>query len=638
MEHTLNTNWQLMLKNIGPHENTILSDRLEQLQIGIYANNGVGKTFIGKMFNHIQGASSGNIQEEVIRWGKKEGQFVFKVHEADEIIEQVEASFSKASTKYNQQKKHFLYHVYNQDYVKENLELLGYQPNGAIEGVVLGKERIDLAKEKELLEQIKARGTYLKKQIEETFEARKKSLRKEVSVNPGTTEYKKFNFAEVEKNQLQYDEEASYDALRLEYWQLANLPDEVMDISTLKLDVSDEFLGEVQRILETSYTRSFFEEQFKKEMQQKEQFIEAGMSYIKESECPFCHQQLGEEARHLIHRYAAYLEDEENKVLRQVKKCQDQLREYKEGLREFYDKTYKQCRREYNGIAGYFSENSDLGELNLKITVQSAIEFLNEMLENKKADISLSTVVQGVYIDTIKQHLKELRVYIQEVNQAIKEMNYLKNNNDQVKLSLRKRICKAAFNETLKALATKISDLEECRTKYKALDNQIKAKEYIYRTNKKQLVALTFKQLLKVFFGEKYTFDETSFSLQFATQNLNDKANRILSEGEKEVIAFCYYLATLHTKVRLEDDYEKVFLVIDDPIAHMDERYMEQVCDVLEQLSDLYCLKGRLKYIILSHNKAFLSRLCERDCIEKIYSLYESEMQLGKLEAAASIR
>ena len=42
----------------------------------------------------------------------------------------------------------YIFHVYNSDFVKENIEPREYTPDGNIEGYILGRVQIDLTKEK----------------------------------------------------------------------------------------------------------------------------------------------------------------------------------------------------------------------------------------------------------------------------------------------------------------------------------------------------------------------------------------------------------------------------------------------------------------------------------------------------------
>ncbi|NKW81992.1 AAA family ATPase [Ochrobactrum pecoris] len=54
-------------------------------------------------------------------------------------------------------------------------------------------------------------------------------------------------------------------------------------------------------------------------------------------------------------------------------------------------------------------------------------------------------------------------------------------------------------------------------------------------------VAATFEALVTSFFGHKYTFDKASFTLRRENREMARGPSRTLSDGEKTVIAFCYF-------------------------------------------------------------------------------------------------
>ena len=51
----------------------------------------------------------------------------------------------------------------------------------------------------------------------------------------------------------------------------------------------------------------------------------------------------------------------------------------------------------------------------------------------------------------------------------------------------------------------------------------------------------------------------------------------MLSDGEKSILAFCFFLANIHGVVENESDYNRLFLVIDDPVSSMDFNYVYNV-------------------------------------------------------------
>ena len=91
---------------------------------------------------------------------------------------------------------------------------------------------------------------------------------------------------------------------------------------------------------------------------------------------------------------------------------------------------------------------------------------------------------------------------------------------------------------------------------------------------------------MNYFFSDKYTLDEETFRLVFYKNTLEkDQAKDVLSEGEKNIIAFAYYIGDTHLKVESEDDYGKLFFIIDDPISSMDFTHVYTLCGVIRDIS-----------------------------------------------------
>jgi len=105
-------------------------------------------------------------------------------------------------------------------------------------------------------------------------------------------------------------------------------------------------------------------------------------------------------------------------------------------------------------------------------------------------------------------------------------------------------------------------------------------------------------------------------------ESLSDNATQVLSDGEKGIVAFCYYLATVHTIIETEDDYEKLFFVIDDPISSMDFNYVYRVAQSIRHINKHFGIESRqVRFIILTHNFEFMNLLMRNNIINQKYIL-----------------
>ena len=153
----------LSLKGIGPHSNTEFSQDVSAINMAIYAENGSGKSFISKSFKRITDFSYLKPSEEdesnlkaktsaMIRFGESNGTMHFGITVPNETDKSLDAIFENDSLPKITDNTGLIYHVFNSEYVKENLEAVNYKPEDKVSGFILGKVNIDLSKEKQLLE------------------------------------------------------------------------------------------------------------------------------------------------------------------------------------------------------------------------------------------------------------------------------------------------------------------------------------------------------------------------------------------------------------------------------------------------------------------------------------------------------
>ena len=121
--------------------------------------------------------------------------------------------------------------------------------------------------------------------------------------------------------------------------------------------------------------------------------------------------------------------------------------------------------------------------------------------------------------------------------------------------------------------------------------------------------------------------------------------SRTLSDGEKTAIAFCYFIACVHKKVKSVSEYQKLFLVFDDPVTSMSYDYIYTIAQTLKNLSiskagELSVNAGKIdgntrsrpRLLILTHSSYFFN-ICFSNRIikpEAAFSLqrHESAHQL----------
>ena len=559
-----NITFELSTVNLGPHESLNTKIHISTLEMGIYANNGTGKTFLSRAFRLLNKEElDNNDSNKLLTIGKNDGSFKFKITNSTEpsIIRELEFSIKRDKTpNISKDTTDYIFRVFNDDYIKENLEGLKYKPNGEIEGYILGKEKIDLTKEKD---ELKTNSNELKTKEEELKLKVAKAIKDldDLSIRKNTGDYQNITFNNLFNREFNVVELESFNDLISKHNQLKALPDNLQDLRNVSYLKKTETLDNIISFLDEKFSRSSIADSFKTKIKNKQGFVETGISLLKEKtdECPFCEQNLEENALKLIDQYLEYLSETE---AIQIKKANDLLLQLNVEKKENNEilKSFKNLEIEYLKNQKYIPSlaSINLKELEDLTKLESSYKIIDDALEKKKEDISISLLD-----DSIKKAIKNLQLWIQDQNEKI---------------------------------------------------------------SKKQKVVETFTQLLTKFFGSKYSFDDKTFCIKFKNHLLESNASDVLSNGEKSIVAFCYFIAESHRSINKEEDYSKLFFIIDDPISSQDFHFVYATSQIIRTLDKLFNI-SRLRLIILTHNLEFMSIIIRNKVIDQKFILENNKLE-----------
>ena len=142
------------------------------------------------------------------------------------------------------------------------------------------------------------------------------------------------------------------------------------------------------------------------------------------------------------------------------------------------------------------------------------------------------------------------------------------------------------------------------------------------------MVSETIRKVLDYFFSGKYTLDENTFRLVFKDKTLDkNQTKNVLSEGEKNIVAFAYYLGDTHTIIEKEEDYKNLFFIIDDPISSMDFTYVYTLTGIIRDIKSIFPKMERVRYIVLTHNSDFIRILSSNNILDKVLLLKNCDLQ-----------
>ncbi len=634
------------VNNVGPHEN--LSQPIDAgdngpIRIGVFSANGGGKSSLSKQFRLLSTDQTKlPLSNKYITLGQNGGKFKFKLFNQGNVADKYEFEINHLLDKTPQisNTSQLIFHVFNSDYVRESIEPDNYGQDKEIEGYIIGKDVVDLTKENKELEGIGEKYRQIKEEIKSAIFGAQRDLQ-EQGVRASTNEFKNFTFENLIGNILPSEEE-SFKSLKGALKKLEGIPDDLQDVSSHRsFDIDLSFILELISDLKEQITLSKLSTEFKYKIQSKEKFIQLGLGLLDETKgiCPFCEQDLKKLQIDLIDSYNAYIHDSETLYRNKLQEKIKNLNSFKKLLEDKY-KEFLKIDAQFTSNKGYFpslaSEKLSIGEDPIQNFVWDEIaEVINLKIKNISQPIEEKEIIKiGQFHKGVEKFCKQLNENIIQNNVKIKRINDIKVNTGNEILSLKKRMCNAKYIEVKSSLKSQLEMEDKIKKEGQIKAEEIRKNENRAKKLKKDIVVDTFNTLIQFIFSDKYTFDKESNYLKFKNHSLKISAHDVLSDGEKNIIAFCYYVAEAHTLINNESEYDKLFFIIDDPISSMDFHYTYSLCRILERLHEYfgYSNKKNLKFILLTHNIEFMSILLRNNVIQKKYVLTPGKFRELKKE------
>ncbi len=616
-------NMKINIDGIGPHfgyKKIVFSENMATINSGIYASNGVGKTFISRMLRLVSKnyTPSAGISKKLLSIDKQTGKFEFSITDSSNRKRELTINLDIQTEPVIENKTGYIFHTFNSDFVDENLASRSYSPEGNIDGYILGKENIDVSEEKEKLVRVVEEKETLYKQIKDKVELAQKDLDK-LKISKNITEYKNIT---VEKYLLKdiAHEEKSLDILKKEKMNLDNMPEDLQIFNEIQHQINTDILLRIDEMLKEQFVKSGFDENFVNLIKNKQVFVETGLDIYSKSgknECPFCGQLIERIALTTIEGYKKFLNDRESRTLKMIDEHCAKLSLLRISINEHLRKMNKEVGR-YNIDRLYFPSIIEATQLCYDdALLDSSLMNLEKMLEDKKNDISRITFDCKKQIEDVFSICKIIEKDYKEFNKKVAQINKLIQNASSEKLAINRKICIALSEKNYNSIKLTIDKHLESAELEKKIRDEIIKKESVARRSKRAEVVDTFQMLLRRYFCDKYCFDSESFSLTFMEKKLNSSAKDILSDGEKSIVAFCFYLATTHIVVNNDDEYNNLFFIIDDPISSLDYHYVYETIQIIRNIKALFDITTHARFIVFTHNLDFFHMLKRNGIIGK---------------------
>jgi len=562
----------------------------------VYARNGTGKSFLTRALRYldlhgegqdIQDAATNLIAEE-----STTGQGMFELSQGGACIGKL--SLDLTTRKATPQIGDRIFHVFSEDFVHSELRQSNFVVNGNIESkITLDHTMISTKDAEDKVQQSETRlGESIVALERELGKAKDEQLSTKAGVNRRLREYMAIQLAELMSDHTALPVQparnfgnvlSDLDALK----SVPAEPDYPGDIESIAFNASviDTSNGNLSRMT----SPSTIAEAIKAKITAHHAFIETGIDLMKdagEGTCPFCEQSVEHPpAKDLIASYITFFADAEGAHKKALREDWIRIKSLRTAVAAC-ETSYSRSLTKFDSLKKLVpsQKNVVLPDLPTKAAATDTLlsayaEAIQLKGNNPGEEVALPEV-------DIASSMSAMREMVGEINQAFVALRAAISASDTERRNLHREACDIFAVEFVRS---NWSSFEAVRSRQEdarvAKIELAELKKSQLSDNAKDRVATTFEALIVSFFGQKYSFDKASFTLRRDNREMTRGPSRTLSDGEKTVIAFCYFIACVHKKVKSTTDYGKVFLVFDDPITSMSYDYVFAIAQTLKHLS-----------------------------------------------------
>lgn len=599
----------------------------------IKGNNATGKTTLSNIFRLIEN-----------RHDNEKCKYIFnKIKSYDKDNAEIEIQLNEGCLKYNFSESTWegapnpVIKVFNEDFVKENVDFTDFAKNkltGAIEidSGRISKEKIEY---EEAMENYKTKQEHLNidiKNLEKGIKT-KNNILKELGLRPPQEDYQTY----IDKSTgSQYTLKYIKEQLKKEidnYRQLKNPP---FISRPGKSDIDVDFF--CLFFLKQYFYR--YEEAEKAAIEKineisdnQRQWILEGLEYQGDKkDCFFCGQKLLDYSR--IKLYEKYRDSKINEVRHELKKLNEHelnlIIDMIEGLGKIQESVYNVNLKLYN-------INDNIEELFSEIyNLQSTINYLQGIIYNKIENdkIEPKELVENL-LDKFKFQIKKMYDIYDLLDKYDEETRKVTNRRNALSAKI-KEYSKEKFylenKDGIIASCVKSKDVETAKSTME------KKKEAFLKLEEERKIEILIIKRLFLHLGI-YDYDiDKDFNLRWRNKAYTDKKYS-LSGGEVSAIAFSYFIASIMVELT-EEQKNNLIIWIDDPVCSIDYPRIFSIVTLISDIPNLLMEKKdenglinrngseNTQIIISTHNDLLFNFLLQSNQFlrrekSKVFELYK---------------
>ena len=594
----------------------------------LFATSGTGKSFISRALRALDGPIEEGQKDidpaDVVSEESSDGALSL----LEGTAEITKIAFDKTFGNITRSPSQYIFHVFSSDYVGAELASRSYVLDGDIDHqIILGKENLELQDKEDELAMVDGELREAIRALRKAFQKGKDKLQSDLSIRANLQEFKGLDLDKCrklarrpEKFPMSADILAQFNALKA----VPTDPDKptTFPVLSVKLDVDA-----VRGLLNRKIDQSTIAAEVKAKIEEDREFFERGVKLVgDDKECPFCAQTLDADAKAAIDAYVAYFADAEATARTSIRRIKGQTVAIREELNR-REASQNQAIIRYDALKAAFPSLSATALDTDKAHRDEMVELLDELdalLDEKAGDLTRSIALREDFgIERSQAKINDVR----ETNRTrIEKLNSTVDNSTSERLALQRRGCSAfnyGFRDDNKAALEELTTKEAQRA---ALAEEIEAlkKSSGDKVEAREKVADTLEELIRFAFHGRYSFDRENFSVKRDKKDMVRGSDRTLSDGEKTVLAFCYFVAQSHLKIEEVGDYRKLYLIVDDPVSSVSFDYVYCICQILKTLridgGDIRINTNgsvRPKLLILTHHDFFYNVVLNNNVVQK---------------------
>lgn len=592
----------------------------------IRGDNGTGKSTLSNLFRSIESQEKSNDIIDKI-----------KSIDSDENL-QIEIELDNGNVlKYDNIQKKWIntedvyIKVFNEDYIKENLNLEEFNQN-KIDGKYETKE-IEISIEKKeyedsnkkintIIEEGKKVYQELVSKIKDTNDKIKKDLDQYCAIETILDRYNELNDEKSYKEKLEELENSINAFKKLKSSDTFN----ILKINNFANNIDSENFKELLQYTEDN-SKINFVDLFLKMPVERKSWMDSGIYYIEDKKCPFCKNDISK--NNFVNEYIKYRASNSKKVEENLLKYKKELENYKNNILKDI-KILILKNKDYSDIVDIKEDISDEEWSQYTNDIEWLISIIEEKLKN------ISKIIDQEKSKMVQEKLKTIQIIIDKSNKIDKEtekINKIMSNSKRELTSIRqkiknlnKEILEYSMRENLTKRKQLLKELEEEKE-----NNKEKKQKYDKKVEDADITIKEMNTWLNFFGMGKYKVDK-NFNLIYKDNNISNKTF-ILSTGEISALAFSYYLATLITGLT-NDEKNKLIIIIDDPVNSLDYNKIYSFATAVKIIQKKINENNNPQLIIFTHNMLFFNILVQTSWMKnknaKVFELYK-ENEISKI-------